>query len=251
MVQIFSWNVNGIRAAAEKGFADWLISAAPEFVCLQETRATPDQIPMELRHPPAYHSFWASAQRPGYSGVAIYSRQKPQQVTLGMGSDRFDIEGRTISADFGHFTLISAYIPSGAGGRSRWYYKMAYVHHLLEYVAGLRAEGKSVILCGDFNIAHTELDLVRPVRVEGFMPEERDWISELIDNGFRDSYRHLNPTRQGAFTWWTMREGFRESNRGWRLDYIFISEDVPLLDAKIHVGVRGSDHCPVSVEVDL
>jgi exodeoxyribonuclease-3 len=206
---------------------------------------------LELRHPPGYFRCWASAQKPGYSGVAIYSREKPEQVTLGMGADRYDIEGRAIRADFGDFTLISAYVPSGAGGRSRWFYKMAYLHHLLEYVAGLRDAGKSVILCGDFNIAHTELDLVRPVRVEGFMPEERDWISELIDNGFRDSYRHLNPTQKGAFTWWTQREGFREMNRGWRLDYIFISNDLSLTDATIHADVHGSDHCPISINIDL
>ena len=248
MVQIASWNVNGIRAAEKKGFAEWLSAAAPDFVCLQETRAAPDQISLGLRHPPGYHSFWASAERSGYSGVAIYARQKPQQVTVGMGAERFDIEGRTISADFPDFTLVSAYVPSGAGGRSRWYYKMAYLHHLLDYVRELE---KPVILCGDFNIAHTELDLVRPVRVEGFMPEERDWISELLDNGFIDSYRSLNPTRQGTFTWWSLREGYREANRGWRLDYIFVSADLPLSDATIHADIHGSDHCPISIEMEL
>ncbi|HLA45843.1 MAG TPA: exodeoxyribonuclease III [Aggregatilineales bacterium] len=249
MLSIYSWNINGLRAVPD--FLDWLQSLRPDVLCLQEVRADPNQLALEVRHPEGYHTAWATAGQPGYSGIAIYTRHKPLHVHIGMGKSRYDCEGRTLTLEFEQFYLISAYVPSGAPGRSKWYYKMAYLHHLLEYIITLRAEGKAVVLCGDFNIAHTELDLVRPIRVAGFMAEERDWISELLENGFVDSFRALHPERSDAFTWWSYR--LREQNRGWRMDYAFISSDLlPFLqEASIHPDIAGSDHCPISLKLQL
>jgi exodeoxyribonuclease-3 len=249
MLKLYSWNVNGLRAVAKHGFADWLTSAAPDILCLQETRVQPHQLDLTLRHPQGYHSYWSPAAQAGYSGVGIYTRQEPHRIQVGMGMERFDIEGRTLIAEFADFFLVNTYIPSGAEGRSKWFYKMAFLYQLLDDITLMQAEGKSIILCGDFNIAHQPIDVVRPIRVAGFTAEERDWVSELLEKGFLDAYRHLHPHQEGAYTWWSQREGLRDANRGWRIDYIFISADLAgrLDDAQIHPQVRGSDHCPVSI----
>jgi len=240
-MRVASWNVNGLRNLS--GFPAWLQNV--DIACLQEIRAEPHQLDLSLRAVAGYHAYFA----PGSGGTAIYSRQRPDSVQMGLGLVRFDCEGRALTAHYGALAVVCVYVPSGANGRSNWFYKLAFLFHLLDYVVGLLAEGKTVILCGDFNIAHQELDLVRPVRVTGFTAEERDWISELLERGFVDTFRVVHPQQGGAYTWWSQREGMRAQNKGWRMDYIFASADLPILDAAIHPDVLGSDHCPVTCSV--
>ncbi|RMG82345.1 MAG: exodeoxyribonuclease III [Chloroflexi bacterium] len=252
MWKLYSWNVNGIRAAQKKGFLDWLQQVQPDVLGVQETKAQPDQLDDALRQPEGYHTYWASAERKGYSGVALYSRTEPQQVQLGLGVPEYDAEGRTIIADYGEFVFITAYFPNGMRDHSRVPFKMRYKRLFLEYINQLRAEGRSVIFCGDVNTAHQEIDLARPKqnqKTTGFLPEERAWIDELVADGWVDIYRELNPDKEGAYTWWSNRSGARERNVGWRIDYFFISPDLRdrVVETAIHADVLGSDHCPISL----
>jgi exodeoxyribonuclease-3 len=252
MLKLISWNVNGIRAAQRKGFLDWLAEAQPDILGVQETKAQPDQLDDELRSPEDYHTFWASAKKKGYSGVALYSRPEPESVQVGLGIDEYDDEGRTLVADYGDFVFITAYFPNGQADLSRLPYKMRYKTDFLTFCNKLRAQGKGVIFCGDVNTSHMPIDLARPKQNEkntGFLPEERVWIDQVIAEGYIDTFRHFNPELEGAYSWWSMRSGARERNIGWRLDYFFISSD--LLDRVESVGictdVMGSDHCPVEL----
>jgi exodeoxyribonuclease-3 len=251
MLHLASWNVNGLQAA-QPAVLSWLADAKPDVLCLQETKLQPHQINLDLRHPQGYQSYWAHAAQAGYSGLAIYSRLPIQQTRVGLGQERYDIEGRLLQLELEAFHLLNVYVPSGASSRSKWFYKMAFLYALLEYVQTLQVEGKPIVLCGDFNMAHSELDVARPIRVAGFMAEERDWISELSECGFVDSYRHLHPEEHG-YSWWSNRAGLRERNQGWRLDYAFISRDLTphLHAASLHSEVKGSDHCPISLKLDL
>ena len=255
-MKLFSWNVNGIRAAQKKGFLDWLHAEKPDVLTVQETKARPEQLDDKLRQPEGYHSWWVSAERKGYSGVGLFSRVAPQDIQLGLGIEKFDSEGRTIIADYGDFTLMSTYLPNGGRDHKRVPYKMEYKAAFLDYANKLRAAGKSVVMTGDINTAHNEIDLARPKanrKTTGFLREERDWIDKVVEQGYIDSYRHLNPDKEGAYSWWSMRSGARQKNVGWRIDYFFISPD--LLDkmaaAEIHADVLGSDHCPVSLTLDV
>lgn len=250
-MKIVSWNVNGLRSAAKNGFSDWLSSSQADIVCLQEVRANPNDLDFALRYPKGYHAHWAVSETPGASGVAIFTRQPPQKIQIGMGLPRFDCEGRTLVAEYEPFTLVNVYVPSGVPGRSKWFYKMAFLYHLLDFVSALHMEEKKVILCGDINIAHNEIDIERPIRIAGFLAEERDWINELLEHGFVDTFRLLHPTQTGAYTWWSNRGDLRQRNVGWRLDYIFASAALPILKAGIHAEVSGSDHCPISVEWEM
>ena len=255
-MKLYSWNVNGIRAAQKKGFLDWLHAEQPDVLTIQETKAHPDQLDPELREPAGYCSWWVSAERKGYSGVALFSKIEPQEVKLGLGIDKFDSEGRTIIADFGDFTLMSTYLPNGKASRERLRYKMDYKEAFLNYANSLRAAGKSVAFCGDINTAHNEIDLTHPKpnsKYSGFLREERDWMDKVVAQGYIDSYRHLNPEREGAYSWWSMRSGARAKNVGWRIDYFFISPDLleKMAGADIHADVMGSDHCPISLTLDL
>lgn len=251
-MQIFTWNINGLATGGEAALG-LLADYQPDILCLQETKLPPQQISLALRHPPGYHSYWAPAALADYSGLAIYSRQVPRQVGVGLGQARFDAEGRVLLAKYEGFSVLNVYAPSGAEGRSQWYYKMAFLHQVLDYALALRAEGEGLILCGDFSIAHQNIDLARPLRVAGFMAEERDWISELLDSGFVDAYRHLHPEQTGAYTWWSPRGEARAANQGWRMDYLFISADLtPTLSlASLHPDISGSDHCPASVLLNI
>jgi len=256
MLTMASWNVNGLRAAGRKGFLDWLALAQPDILGLQETKCRPEQLEDGLREPPGYRTFWASAERPGYSGVALYTRREPLSVVTGLGISAYDREGRTIVADFGEFVFITAYFPNGSRDHSRVPFKMAYKASFLEFIDRLREAGRPVIFCGDVNTSHREIDLARPKQNQnttGFLPEERAWIDELIAHGYIDSYRALYPDRAGAYTWWAVFTGSRSNNVGWRLDYFFLSPDLlpKLVTADIHADVTGSDHCPVSVTLDL
>ena len=255
-MKLFSWNVNGIRAAQRKGFLDWLHDEAPDVLSVQETKAQPDQLADKLRQPEGYHSWWASAERKGYSGVGLFSKSQPRQVIMGLGIDKFDSEGRTIIAEYDAFTLMTTYLPNGGRDHKRVPFKMEYKDAFLDYANQLRAAGKSVVFCGDINTAHNEIDLARPKanrKTTGFLRIERDWIDKVVEQGYIDIYRHLNPEREGAYSWWSMRSGARQKNVGWRIDYFFISPDLleRVVDAEIHADVLGSDHCPISLTLDV
>jgi exodeoxyribonuclease-3 len=252
MLTLYSWNVNGIRAVAKKGFLDWLQATQPDIVGIQETKCHPEQLPEALRRPPGYHSYWAAADRKGYSGVALYSRVEPRSVQLGLGIPDYDQEGRTIVADYGDFVFITAYFPNGRYDLSRLPYKMAYKAAFLQYADELRALGKPVIFCGDINTSHREIDLARPKQnrnATGFLDEERAWLDQVVEAGYVDTYRARYPEQSGAYTWWALFSYARERNVGWRLDYFFVSADLwpRVLEATIHSEIMGSDHCPVSL----
>jgi exodeoxyribonuclease III len=252
MKTYYSWNVNGVRAAQRKGFLDWLQKTSPDILGIQETKCHPDQLENELREPPGYHTYWASAERKGYSGVALFSKQKPNTVQLGVGVDEFDSEGRTIVAEYDNFVFITAYFPNGSRDHSRVPFKMQYKATFLQFCNELRAAGKAVIFCGDVNTSHQEIDLARPKQnrnTTGFLDEERVWIDEIVEQGYVDTYRWLYPEQTGAYSWWSYIGGTRSRNVGWRLDYFFTSPDLKphIQAAAIHPEVMGSDHCPVSL----
>lgn len=251
-MKLYSWNVNGIRAAQKKGFLDWLHATQPDILGVQETKAHPDQLTAALREPEGYHTYWAAAEKKGYSGVALYSKQEPQRVQIGLGDEKYDVEGRTIIAEYEDFVFITAYFPNGSKDNVRVPYKLEYCEDFLRYCNARQAEGRPVIFCGDLNTAHKEIDLANPKANEkntGFLPEERAWMDKLVGEGYVDTFRYFSPDQEGAYSWWTYRSGARARNVGWRLDYFFTSPDlVPRLNAAaIHSDVLGSDHCPVSL----
>jgi len=251
-MKLLAWNVNGIRAAQKKGFLDWLQEAQPDVLGIQETKAHPDQLDDVLKAPEGYKTWWASAERKGYSGVGLYSKIEPKSVQIGLGIEEYDVEGRTIVAEYDDFVYIMAFFPNGSRDHSRVPYKMAYKAAFLDYCNNLRSQGKSVIFCGDVNTAHQEIDLARPkqnTKTTGFLPEERVWIDQVVEEGYIDVYRKLNPDKEGAYSWWSYRGGAREKNVGWRIDYFFISPDLEdrVETAEIHADVLGSDHCPISL----
>jgi exodeoxyribonuclease-3 len=253
MITLYSWNVNGIRAAQKKGFLDWLSETQPDILGVQETKAHPDQLDDALRDPEAYHTYWASAEKKGYSGVGLYSRIKPKSVQIGLGIEEYDSEGRTVIAEYEDFTLLTAYFPNGSRDHSRVPFKLAYTAAFLDYCNQLRDQGKSVIFCGDVNTAHNEIDLARPKenhnKTTGFLDSERVWLDKIVEAGYIDIFRELNPDLEGAYTWWSLRSGARERNVGWRIDYFFISPDLRdrVVAAELHPDVMGSDHCPLSL----
>lgn len=254
MLSLYSWNVNGYRAANRKGFLDWLYAEQPDIIGLQETKCHPGQLTDEERQPEGYYTYWASAERKGYSGTALMSRIKPDAVQIGIGKAEYDREGRTIVADYGDFVLITAYFPNGSRDHSRVPYKMAYKADFLQFCNQLRAQGRRVIFCGDVNTAHQEIDLARPRQNQnttGFLPIERAWIDEIVQQGYIDTFRYLYPDLEGAYSWWTYIGGARQRNVGWRLDYFFVSADLKdrIAGARIHADVLGSDHCPVSLDI--
>jgi exodeoxyribonuclease-3 len=251
-MRLFSWNVNGIRAAYNKGFMDWFNATQPDILGVQETRADYDQLPDDLRQPPGYHTYWVSAEKKGYSGCALYTRTEPRNIQFGLGIPEYDSEGRTIVAEYDDFVFITAYFPNGGNDHSRVPFKMQYKAAFLAYCNWLREAGKAVIFCGDVNTAHKEIDLARPkenAKTTGFLPEERVWIDKVVEEGYIDIYRALNPDKEGAYSWWSNRAGARERNVGWRIDYFFITPDLRdrVVSAEIHPDVMGSDHCPVSL----
>lgn len=252
---LYSWNVNGLRAAQRHGFEDWLKQVQPDILGVQETKAQPEQLAASLRDPEGYQSFWSAAERKGYSGVGMYSRLNPVSIEYGLGEQAFDREGRTILADFDRFVFICSYVPNGSRDHSRVPFKMAYKASLLEICNQLRGEGRAIVLCGDINTSHREIDLARPkqnANHTGFLPEERAWIDEFLSYGYIDTFRALHPDEE-IYSWWAYWGGARERNIGWRLDYFFVSPDLRphILAAEIHTDVFGSDHCPVSLTLDF
>lgn len=255
-LRLFSWNVNGLRSCAGKGFLEWLAAARPDALGLQETRVLPEQLPDELRSPDGYSSFFHSAERKGYSGVALLTRTAPRSVLLGgLGEPRFDSEGRLIIADYGDFLFYTGYFPNGGSDLSRVPYKLEFSEAVLQHAEAQRRAGRSIVICGDINTAHREIDLANPrsnQKNTGFLPEERAWVSRFLDHGYLDIFRRLYPDRAGAYTWWSNRAGVRERNVGWRIDAFYISPELEerVVDARIHAEVMGSDHCPIELELD-
>ena len=249
------WNVNGIRAAYRKGLLDWVGKDSPDILCLQETKACREQLPPDLADIPGYESYFVSAQeRPGYSGVALYTKIKPTKVDCGIGVERFDSEGRTMIAHYSDLVLCNIYFPNGKASPERLQYKMDYYEEFLQYVNGLRSEGRSVVICGDINTAHQEIDIARPkdnLKRSGFLPQERAWMDRLVESGFKDTFREQHPT-EAKWSWWDQKTRARERNVGWRIDYFFVSQDLmPRISGSfIENEVMGSDHCPVGIEMD-
>lgn len=253
LIKLVSWNVNGLRAIHRKGFLDWLTTQNADIVCAQETKASPDQLPGDLIEIPGYSSYFASAERKGYSGVALWTREKPKRMGTDMGIPRFDVEGRVIRADYPAFTLLDVYFPNGGASHERLMYKLDFYESFLAYVSKLKR--RKVIICGDFNTAHREIDLARPKQnetVSGFLPDERAWIDRLIDHGFIDTFRIFNQ-ESGNYTWWDYQTRARERNVGWRIDYFFTSKSLrkQVESAFIQPEAMGSDHCPVGITLTV
>ena len=254
IMRIISYNVNGIRAAIKKGFIDWLATNPADVVCLQETKATSTDIDIRLLEDIGFEHHWFSAQKKGYSGVSILTKIKPSEVKIGTGHEMSDSEGRVIELQFGDIKLINAYIPNGNMGPVRQSYKYAWLNEMQDYLDDLRKENPKIILCGDYNIAHTEIDLFNPKgnqKTSGFLPEERAWFTSFLSSGWVDSFRHFNKEPH-HYSWWTQRfPSNRADNKGWRLDYILVTEPlVPqLISASILPEIKHSDHCPVFAEL--
>lgn len=249
-MRLISWNVNGIRAAHRKGLLDFMEERSPDIFCFQETKGGPGDIPAELRHVDGYDSYWYPAQRKGYSGVVTYSRIKPLNVMYGIGDEAFDSEGRVLSMEFEDFYLINAYFPNAQHGLLRLDFKVEFDEKFLEYCEGLR-ERKPLIICGDFNVAHKEIDIARPKENEGnpgFTKEEREWMTKFLSHGYIDTFRYLHPD-EVKYTWWSYRTRARERNIGWRIDYFIVSEELRerIKEANILDDVMGSDHCPIEL----
>ncbi len=254
-ISLYSWNVNGIRACGRKGFLDWLAAAKPDVLGLQETRALPEQLEDALLNPKGYSVHYNPAEKKGYSGVALYSRLDPDSVILGgLNEERFNSEGRLIIADYGDFLFYTGYFPNGGNDLSRVPYKLDFSEAVLQHAEKQRKKGRSIVICGDVNTAHEEIDLANPKsnkKNTGFLPEERAWVSRLIDHGYMDIFRKLHPEETGRYTWWSNRGDVRARNIGWRIDYFFISADLEekVVAARIHPDVMGSDHCPIELEL--
>jgi len=253
--KLLSWNVNGLRAAEKKGFLDWLAQADADVVAIQETKARPEQLSAALLNPPGYQAYWSSAEKKGYSGVGAYSRQLPLAVTTGLNDARFDSEGRVLIFEFEPFVLFNIYFPNGGRGPEWVAHKLAFYRRFLEVAQQHVRAGRPVVVAGDFNTAYAEIDLARPkqnVKTSGFMPEERAGLDEFFAAGLVDTFRQLHPTSV-KYSWWDMVTRARERNVGWRLDYFMVSADLKdrIAAADIHDDVLGSDHCPVSVALEL
>jgi len=251
-MRVISWNVNGLRAAHKKGFLDWFNGESPDIMCLQETKAHEEQLPEEIRSISGYNSYFSTPEKKGYSGVGLYTKKAPENVQFGFG-DRFDSEGRTIIADFGDFVLFNIYFPNGKRSAERLQYKMDFYDAFLAYAEKTKKSGKHVVVCGDVNTAHKEIDLARPkenVKVSGFLPEERAWMDEFLGKGYKDTLRIFNQ-EPGNYSYWDQMTKARDRNVGWRIDYFFVDQGFTdrLTGAFILSDVMGSDHCPVGIEI--
>lgn len=255
-LKMISWNVNGIRAVHKKGFQDWLAACEADIVGLQETKISADLLTPELTEIPGYKVFWDHAEKKGYSGVALYVKELPLAVHQGLGFAEFDTEGRTLIAEYSDFVIFNIYFPNGQRGDDRLQYKLAFYDAFLQVFNRYRDSGKKVIVCGDFNTAHKAIDLARPKENEntsGFLPIERAWMDKFVNEGYIDTFRAFHPEEVQQYSWWNMRTRARERNVGWRIDYFFVSPNLApaLTDARIHQDILGSDHCPVSIELNL
>jgi exodeoxyribonuclease-3 len=251
---LLSWNVNGVRAAQRKGFLEWFTKTQPDILGIQETKAQTEQVSRELYSPEGYNAYWSSAERKGYAGTAVFSKRLPDKVEYDLGEERFAGEGRLIILHFPEFVFFNVYVPNGGAENYRVPYKLEYCDRMLEAAEGFRKQGRGVVICGDINTAHREIDIARPKANEnhtGFLPEERAWLDKFTGHGYIDTFRHFYPDQREAYTWWNQRFGARERNVGWRLDYFFVTPDLldNLKSAFILSDVMGSDHCPVGIEL--
>ena len=251
-MKLISWNVNGLRAAMGKGFMETFAQLDADAFCLNETKLQPGQIELDL---PGYHQYWNSAEKKGYSGVAVFTRQEPLSVRYGIGVDEFDHEGRVLTLEMPQFYLVSCYTPNSQDGLKRLEYRMRWEDAFLSYLKSLEGE-KPVVLCGDLNVAHQEIDIKNPKSNRmnaGFTDQEREKMTRLLNAGFVDTFRALHPDETGAYSWWSYRFHARENNAGWRIDYFIVSESLRehVREAAIHPEVFGSDHCPVELVLDI
>jgi len=254
-MKVLCWNVNGLRAVVRKGMFEWFRKTAPDIMCFQEIKAEASQLPAHVKNTPNYHISFNSAEKKGYSGVATYSKPKPLSVSTGFGIEKFDTEGRILITEYAWFTLFNVYFPNGKKNKERLDYKLSFYDTFLAIADNLRDEGKHIVVCGDFNTAHKEIDLSRPKeneKVSGFLPVERTWIDTFVDHGYVDTFRafHKEPDQ---YSWWDMKTRARERNVGWRIDYFFVDKEFlpQVKDAFILQEVEGSDHCPVGIELDV
>lgn len=252
-MKLISWNLNGIRSAEKKGFLDWLYKEQPDVLGVQEIKAKADQLSQELLDPEGYFGYFNPAHRPGYSGTALFSKKQPENILRGFDLPRFDNEGRVIAADYGDFIFFNIYFPNGKASLQRLEYKLDFYDAALEYFDKLVKSGRKVLIAGDYNTAHREIDLARPKeneKISGFLRIERDWLDKMLEHGYSDCFRHFNKEADN-YTWWSLRAGSRARNVGWRIDYFFASNNM-LEDLKncYHLpDVMGSDHCPVVLEL--
>ena len=252
-MKLISWNVNGLRACMGKGFLDFVAAEQPDMLCLQETKMQPGQADVPLEG--GYREYWNSAEKKGYSGVALFTKTEPQSVVYGLGIEEHDHEGRVITADYGEFYLVTVYTPNSQNELKRLDYRMTWEDAFREYLCRLDKE-KPVIVCGDMNVAHQEIDLKNPKtnrKNAGFTDEERGKMTELLAAGFTDTFRYLYPDKTGAYSWWSYRFNARKNNAGWRIDYFIVSDRLRerIKSADIWSEVMGSDHCPVVLELDI
>ena len=252
-MKIITYNLNGIRAAMSKGLIDWISQVSPDVLCVQEIKANPDQVGVFEFQELGYHHYWYPAQKKGYSGVAIFTKQKPKHIEYGCGIKEYDDEGRILRIDFEEFSVMSVYHPSGSSGDLRQAFKMEWLEAFLNYINQLKATYPKLVICGDFNICHKAIDIHNPksnANTSGFLPEEREWMEQFINSGFVDSFRHFNQEPH-QYSWWSYRAGSRAKNLGWRIDYNFVTDNLKnrisrsvILPSAIH-----SDHCPVLLEM--
>ena len=255
-MKIISWNVNGIRACAKKGFLEFIEREDPDILCIQETKAHPEQLDENLLHPLGRVGYFSSAERRGYSGTATFLKKKPDDIYHGISIKKFDSEGRFVVTEQDGFTLYNVYFPNGASREERHLYKQEFLEKFRRHLKKKVDKGEKVIVVGDYNVAHKEIDVFDPKRlskVSGFLPEEREWYDKFLSTGFIDTFRHFYPDEEDKYTWWSYRENARIANRGWRIDHICLTEnllksakDVVILDQQ-----EGSDHCPISLELDI
>jgi len=249
--KILCWNVNGIRAVKGKGFLEWMSGESPDILCLQETKAQPEQLDKDLLEPEGYHVYWNYPERKGYSGVATFTREKPRLVQYDFSNADFDLEGRVLRTEYPEFILFNIYFPNGKKDETRLRYKMDFYDAFLQFADSLKVKGKKLVICGDFNTAHKEIDLARPKeneKMSGFLPMERAWLDKFVSHGYVDTFRHFN-REPNQYSYWDIKSGARARNVGWRIDYFFVSENLlpSVVKAFILPEVIGSDHCPVGI----
>lgn len=254
-MRIISYNVNGLRSAMTKGFVDWLATDPADVICLQEIKAHKENVDFAKIEALGYETFWYPAEKKGYSGVAIFTKRKPELVQLGNGLMQSDAEGRVIRADFGEVTLVNAYFPSGSSGDIRQEYKFQWLNEFFDYIYELKKTRPNLIITGDYNICHQPIDIHNPISNKdssGFLPEERAWMDKWFESGFVDTFRYFNP-HPHQYSWWSFRANSRANNKGWRIDYISVSKSLEqkLKDAAIYPDVKHSDHCPVYAEIEF
>ena len=254
-IKIYSWNVNGLRAVIKKGFLEWIKSSQGNIICIQEIKSTVEQLPDEAVNIGKFNSYFFPAERKGYSGTAIYSEIKPINVFYGFENPIYDVEGRVIIAEYEKFVLANVYFPNGGRGPERVRYKLDFYNELFFYLEKKFRDRKGIIVTGDFNTAHKEIDVAKPEawsKVSGFLPEERAWITKILNLGYIDIFRKFH-SEPGLYTFWDMRTHAREFNNGWRIDYFLVSDDIAdnVTAANIHADVYGSDHCPISIDLKI